>query len=206
LPWYDAANGLSPLRAAAYAGAAALALGELAVLALALSPQVDATYRAYYIDRTTTCLDRRVSGDYALGETVSFRSDGAEAMKEIRVCGLDGPVDDGTHSVGTSSRLRVNARSAAPLVLRLTMNRAKAAAAATQHVRVVVDGAPAGEITLDSDADQAAEFALPAVLADGTAEITLEYADAVKPTPLASETRLRAIRLLSFQLAEQPAD
>lgn len=202
MPWYDAANGLTPLRAAAYAGAAALALGELAVLALALSPDVDATYRAYYLDRTTTCLDRNVPGDYTLGTTVSFRPDGADQMTKIRVCGLDGPVDDGTHSVGTSSRLRVAATSAAPLVLRLTMNRAAAAAATTQHVRVVVDGAPAGEVTV-GDADQTAEFALPPVLADGAAEITLEYPDAVKPTPLTSETRLRAIRLLSFQLAER---
>ena len=202
MPWYDAANRLTPLRAAAYAGAAALALGELAVLALALSPDVDATYRAYYLDRTTTCLDRNVPGDYTLGTTVSFRPDGADQMTKIRVCGLDGPVDDGTHSVGTSSRLRVAATSAAPLVLRLTMNRAAAAAATTQHVRVVVDGAPAGEVTV-GDADQTAEFALPPVLADGAAEITLEYPDAVKPTPLTSETRLRAIRLLSFQLAER---
>ncbi len=202
MPWYDRANGLTPLRAAAYAGAAALALGELAVLALALSPDVDATYRAYYLDRTTTCLDRNVSGEYAIGTTVSFRSDGAEVMAKIRVCGLDGPVADGTHSVGTSSRLRVVAASAAPLVLRLTMNRAAAAAGTTQRVRVVVDGAPAGEATV-GDADQTAEFALPPVLADGRAEITLEYPDAMAPTPLTSETRLRAIRLLSFQLAER---
>lgn len=201
MPWYDAANGLTPLRAVAYAGAAALALGELAVLALALSPDVDAAYRAYYLDRTTTCLDRNVSGDYALGATVSFRPDGAEAMKDIRVCGLDGPVDDGTHSVGRSSRLRIVATSAAPLTLRLTFDRAGAAAGTTQRVRVVADGATAGEAVAESDAAVTAEFALAPVLADGRAEITLEYPDAVKPTPLTSETRLRAIRLLSFQLA-----
>lgn len=203
MPWYDAANGLTPLRAAAYAGAAALAFGELAILALALSPEVDATYRAYYLDRTTTCLDRRVSGDYALGATVSFRPDGAAAMKEIRVCGLDGPVDDGTHSVGTSSRLRVVAASASPLTLRLSFDRAGAARGTTQRVRVVVDGAPAGETAAGGDEAVTAEFALPPVLADGAAEITLEYPDAVKPSPLTSETRLRAIRLLSFQLAER---
>ncbi len=202
MPWYDPKNGLTPLRAAAYAGVAVLALGELAVFALALTPKVDAAYRAYYLDRTTTCLDRKVSGDYTLGTTVSFRSDGADAMKEIRVCGLDGPVDDGTHSVGTSSRLRIVATSAAPLTLRLTFDRAGAAAGTTQRVRVVADGATVGEIAADGDAPVTAAFALPPVLADGAAEITLEYPDAVKPTPLTSETRLRAIRLLSFQLVE----
>ncbi len=202
MPWYDRANGMTPLRAAAYAGAAALALGELAILALALTPKVDAAYRAYYLDRTTTCLDRKVSGEYAIGTTVSFRPDGAEAMTKIRVCGLDGPVDDGTHSVGTSSRLRIVATSASALTLRLTLDRAGAAAGTRQRVRVLADGATVGEIAADGDAEQTAEFALPAVLADGTAEIVLEYPDAVKPTPLTSETRLRAIRLLSFQLVE----
>lgn len=123
MPWYDAANGLTRC-APRPMPAPLLALGELAVLALALSPDVDAAYRAYYTDRTTTCLDREVPGDYTLGVTVSFRPDGAGQMTKIRVCGLDGPVDDGTHSVGTSSRLRIAATSAAPLVLRLTMNRA----------------------------------------------------------------------------------
>ncbi len=203
MPWYDAANGLTPLRAAAYAGAAALALGELAVLALALSPDVDATYRAYYLDRTTTCLDRNVPGDYTLGTTVSFRPDGADQMTKIRVCGLDGPVADGTHSVGTSSRLRIAATSASALTLRLTFDRAAAAAGTTQRVRVVADGAMVGEAAAGGDEAVTAEFALPPVLADGAAEITLEYPDAVKPTPLTSETRLRAIRLLSFQLAER---
>ena len=202
MPWYDPANGLTPLRVAAYAGAAVLALGELAVFALALTPKVDAAYRAYYLDRTTTCLDGKVSGEYAIGATVSFRPDGAEAMRKIRVCGLDGPVADGTHSVGTSSRLRVVATSAAPLTLRLTFDRAGAAAGTTQRVRVVADGATVGEIAADGDAPVTAAFALPPVLADGRAEITLEYPDAVAPTPLTSETRLRAIRLLSFQLVE----
>ncbi|MER8583614.1 hypothetical protein NKG95_33950, partial [Mesorhizobium sp. M1423] len=45
-------------RLASYALAAVLAGTEIVICALALNPNVNADYRAYYIDRTTTCLNR----------------------------------------------------------------------------------------------------------------------------------------------------
>ncbi len=48
---------------------------ELWVAWLALHPQVSSDYRAYYIDQTTTCLNKPVSGLYTLGSTVSFMPD-----------------------------------------------------------------------------------------------------------------------------------
>ncbi|RVD45878.1 hypothetical protein EN741_03515, partial [Mesorhizobium sp. M4B.F.Ca.ET.019.03.1.1] len=70
-----------------YGLAAALALSELAILTLALNPDVNGDYRAYYIDRTTTCLNRDAIGSYTPGRTISFRSDGARQTAAMRVCG-----------------------------------------------------------------------------------------------------------------------
>ncbi|TIX79975.1 MAG: hypothetical protein E5V21_13295, partial [Mesorhizobium sp.] len=65
MPWSDT---LGPYRRAAslggYALAAVLAGSEIVILALALNPNVNADYRAYYIDRTTTCLNRDAVGSY----------------------------------------------------------------------------------------------------------------------------------------------
>ena len=58
-----------------YGFAAALALAQLVVLWLALHPVVAPDYAAYFLDRTTTCLNQQlVPGTYVLGETVSFTS------------------------------------------------------------------------------------------------------------------------------------
>jgi hypothetical protein len=84
----------------------AVGAAELYVAWLALHPQVSATYRAYYIDQTTTCLDKPVSGHYELGQTISFMADDQGGARRLRVCGWDGPAGDGTHSVGTTSLLR----------------------------------------------------------------------------------------------------
>ena len=65
-----------PLQVLAYSIVALAIAFELTVVWLMLHPQVPDDYRAYYIDHTTTCLNQPVSGDYVLGETVSFRSDG----------------------------------------------------------------------------------------------------------------------------------
>ena len=80
----------SPLALGAYALAALLALTELAVLWQALHPAVSADYRAYYIDRTTTCLPQPVTGDYVLGKELNFRAEGDET-RELRPCGWTGP-------------------------------------------------------------------------------------------------------------------
>ncbi|OWK22000.1 hypothetical protein AJ88_13845 [Mesorhizobium amorphae CCBAU 01583] len=87
--------------------AAVLAVSEIVILALALHPDVNADYRAYYIDRTTTCLNRDALGSYTVGQRVSFRSDGAKLAAGMIVCGWSGPVADGTHSLGETSRLRL---------------------------------------------------------------------------------------------------
>ncbi|TIU31510.1 MAG: hypothetical protein E5W38_15750, partial [Mesorhizobium sp.] len=108
MPWSEPTrSAIPPLTLAGYALAGALAAAEIAILALALNPQVDDDYRAYYIDKTTTCLNRDAVGRYTPGRTVSFRSDGASEAMGMMVCGWSGPVADGTHSLGETSRLRL---------------------------------------------------------------------------------------------------
>ena len=202
--WYEPANGWTPKRVAAYGAVALLALGELVIFGLAITPRVDPGYRAFYIDRTTTCRDMPVSGSYQLGETVSFFPHGAAEAKEIRVCGLSGPVADGTHSLGTSSRLRVGLpRNPGPLDLALEMRAVWNAPQGRQRVIVSVNGVPAGEAIVTSSGAARYTFAVPEEVmnaAPATLEILLEYPEAVLPGPLLSDLQSRAIKLYSFAL------
>ena len=56
-----------PWRGCSYSASCSSAAFELHVTWLALHPAVDADYRAYYIDQTTTCLDKPVSGTLHAG-------------------------------------------------------------------------------------------------------------------------------------------
>lgn len=194
-----------PLRLLAY-GVVALAIAfELAVVWLMLHPQVPPDYRAYYIDRTTTCLNQPVSGAYELGTTVSFRSDGLELAKPLRVCGWEGPAGDGTHAVGTSSRLRfaLSATETGPLVLTLNLVAVSRDGYPAQRMLIEANGVELG--TANALAGVPLEVDLevpPEVLAAGagTLEVTLYFPDAISMSPSDSDTRRRSIKLLSVRL------
>src|SRR5690606_20431741 len=98
----------------AYALTALLLAAYALVLWWALHPTVPDSYRAYYIDQTTTCMDQPVAGTYTLGTVVSFLPDGASAARPMKPCGWEGPAGDGTPAVGTSSRLRFAYAEPAP--------------------------------------------------------------------------------------------
>src|SRR5215217_2437428 len=117
-----------------------------------VTPDVPEDYRAYYISKTTTCLNQPVSGQYA-GGMVSFLPDGGDAAKPIKVCGWEGPAGDGTHAVGTSARLRFALPQAVRNpVLRVEMIAVeKDGRGVTQRVDVLVDGEPVGEIMVTAD-------------------------------------------------------
>jgi hypothetical protein len=187
----------------AYALAAVLAGSEIVILALALNPDVPADYRAYYIDRTTTCLNRDAAGSYTLGQTVSFRRDGGKQAAGIKVCGWSGPAGDGTHSLGETSRLRVNLP---PLRQDLTATLEMAAVIrppqTTQRVVISVNGVRAYETTLSGKEPRTVSFVIPyAVLAYAKPlEIAFDYLDGIPPTPAASNIYKRAIKLVMFRL------
>ncbi len=191
----------SPLRLGAYFLCGLVALFELGVVWLMLHPDVPPDYRAYYIDKTTTCLNQPVSGSYTLGTTVRFTPEDRDAAKLIRVCGLEGPAGDGNHVVGTSARLRfVYAEPATALTLQLAMVAVeKAGKVVPQRVEVVADGKLLDTLSLDGAAPQ--QFSLPlAAPAGGKLELELRFPDAVQMGPTDPDNRLRSIKLLSAAL------
>lgn len=193
------------MRALTYGLVALVALFELAVFWLMLNPDVPADYRAYYIDRTTTCLNQPVPGTYALGSIIDFTSHGAAGAKPVRVCGWEGPVGDGTHAVGTSSRLRfVYDEPAAGLALTLRMVAVKRGGEPTlQRVEVAFNGTVIDTLTVTADAPQDFTVDVPSDLAsaaNGRVELELRFPDAVKIGVTDPDNRRRSIKLLSAGL------
>jgi hypothetical protein len=180
----------------------------MAVLGLALNPRVHPDYRAFYIARTTTCLNRDRVGSLSLGETISFRylAEQPERMKraeDMKVCGWTGPVGDGIHSLGETSRLRVKVTGITNGVLAtLEMAPVLRQPEIAQRVVISANGIRLHTATLADDAPQEVSFVIPqAILA--TAElldIAFDFPDSVRQTPVASNIYDRAIKLLSFRL------
>ncbi|MER9319844.1 hypothetical protein NKI31_30940 [Mesorhizobium sp. M0659] len=186
-----------------YALALVLAVSEIIILALALNPDVNADYRAYYIDRTTTCLNRDAVGSYTPGQTVSFRSDGAKQAAGMMVCGWSGPVADGTHSLGETSRLRLEIPSLRDeLTATLQMSAVIRPPQTIQRVIISVNGVRVHEVTLSSKDPTTISFAIPhtAFASAKVLEVTFDYRDGIPPSPAASKIYKRAIKLVSFRL------
>ena len=188
-------------RASILYGLAALAIAcELGVTWLALHPAVGPDYRAYYIDMSTTCLNKPVSGTYALGDQLSFLPRGHGAALKVRVCGWDGPAGDGTHSVGTTSRMRFTVpASTGDLILTLEMSAVGGVGhPAQQRVGVLANDMPVGNVTIAGEDLATAHFDIPAAAIDkatGHIDIVLSYPDAVQMYPGDSNTHWRSIKL-----------
>lgn len=197
------------LRVAAY-GIVALAIAfELAVVWLMLHPQVSQDYRAYYIDHTTTCLNQPVSGDYRLGTTVSFRSDGVELAKPLRVCGWEGPAGDGTHAVGTSSRLRfaIPSTQRGRLFLSLELVAVVREGHPVQGIGIEVNGVELGAASALAGVPLEVDLEIPAEIvaaSTGAIDVILHFPDAIRMSPSDSDTRWRSVKLLSARLGVTP--
>lgn len=180
-------------------GAAGLVLAfELFTAWQGIHPKVPESYRAYFIDQTTTCLDQPVSGDYAFGTLVSFRSGGEKQMKPLRVCGFEGPVGNGLHAVGESSRLRFKLPpDAQGLDLMLEMSAVDFTQGGEQPVNVVVNGQSLGTVEVHTGAEQRFTFSVPdtALAANHLLEVELKYPQAIRVDPQDSNTRKRSIKL-----------
>lgn len=192
----------SPLTLGAYALAAVLALFELAILWQALHPNVSADYRAYYIDRTTTCLPQPVTGEYTLGKELNFRSEGDET-RELRPCGWTGPVGDGTHSVGQTSRLRFAVEATGPLTLMLELTGVTLPGPPRQRVLVSANDQEIGDIAVTPDNTERFAISIPASAldADGFVDIRLDYPDAISPGRRVSNTYWRSVKLTAASLS-----
>jgi hypothetical protein len=193
----------STLRLGAYLLVGLVALFELGVFWLMLHPDVPPDYRAYYIDKTTTCLNQPVAGTYDLGTRVDFTDKGREVAKPLRVCGWQGPVGDGNHAVGTSARLRfVYDEPAVPQRLELTLIAIDRDDQPTQRVVVSFNGEEVGTVTVAAVQPQDFALDIPAALgraANGRVELELAFPDAVR-SGTAPDTQARSIKLLSAAL------
>ena len=195
-------------RTALYGVAALLAAFELFAAWQAIHPKVPESYRAYFIDQSTTCLDQPVTGDYAFGTLVSFRSGGEKQMKPLRVCGFEGPVGNGLHAVGESSRLRFKLPAdAKDLSLMLELS-AVDFAKSGQPVNVVVNGTSVGTAEVQTGPEQRFNFAVPdtALPADHLLEVELKYPEAMRVDPQDSNTRKRSIKLTAGSVTGTSAD
>jgi len=191
----------SPLTLGAYALAAILALFELAILWQALHPNVSDNYRAYYIDRTTTCLQQPVTGEYVLGTELNFRSEGDET-RELRPCGWTGPAGDGTHSVGETSRLRFAVDEKGPLSLMLELTGVGLPGPSQQRVLISANGHDIGEIAVTPDKTERFTISIPAGALDddGFVDLKFDYPDAISPGKRVSNTYWRSVKLTALSL------
>jgi hypothetical protein len=195
-----------PLRLIAYGVVALAIVFELIVVWWMLHPQVPDDYRAYYIDKSTTCLNQPVSGDYALGSLVSFRDDGAEPAKPLRVCGWSGPAGDGTHAMGQTSRLRFTlpAGTTGPLALDLELVAIEREGYPSQRVAISVNGVALETVTALAGQPLTVALQIPAAAIAAQpdrVELFLDFPDAIRMGPSDSNTRMRSIKLLAARLA-----
>jgi hypothetical protein len=201
----DLAHSLSaPLKLGAYALTALLLAGYALVLWWVVHPAVPDSYRAYYIDQTTTCMNQPVPGTYTLGTMVSYLPDGFDAARPTKPCGWEGPAGDGTHAVGTSSRLRFvwTEPTAGPLTLSLDLIAIeKAGQPMPQQVDVLVNNEHVATLHVNADAPNHFDVKLPAdLVAQGRADLLLEFPTAVRMGPTDPPTRWRSIKLLAAGL------
>ena len=182
-----------------YALAGVLALGELAVVWLMLHPNVPPDYRAYYIDRTTTCLPQPVTAAYTLGTSVDFRSGGPDT-RELRPCGWEGPAGDGMHALGESAQLAFTV-PAQNLTLTLELTGVTLPGPRQQRVMVSANGTSLGRAMVTPGKTGRFTFPLPAsAITNGRADITLDLPDAVTTSPGQSNVRKRSIKLVMASL------
>ncbi|MEO5806271.1 hypothetical protein [Devosia sp.] len=195
-------------RLPAYGLIAVFAAFEIAVLWLALHPDVPEDYRAYYIDQSTTCLNQPVTGEYRLGQVIDFTASEGDLSKPFKACGWKGPSKEGTDAVGETSRLRFIFPQTAPsLTLQFEAIAVDHPETPTQTVKVLANGVPVGEVTIDQSAPQNFKLAIPAeaiAAMPGRIELRFDYPEAFAPPGIAN-TYKRSIKLLWITLQPNPA-
>ena len=132
---------------------ALIAIFGAVVLYMVLNPRVEDDYRAYYIDRTSSCFPRLISGYYKLGEPASFVA-GRNGMKRdsIRWCGFMPVKNDGIKSFGDYGILKL--KFAVPdedLLLTFSSWANTNADKPARDVQIVVNGETLGKVTFKTN-------------------------------------------------------
>ena len=194
-------------RPVAYGLAAAVLAFELIVFVWMLNPTAGENYRAFYIDRTSTCLPQPVSGTYALGHRLSFKWPEREEAKPVKPCGWFESNGDGTPTKGESAMLRFDiAPQTEALEFTLVATPVdKAGVVLAQRVVVEVADVVVGQFTIEAPA-QANTVTIPpdiAARAGRPLDLTLQLLDAVSfdHTGGGSNTQFRALVVQMVRLA-----
>lgn len=179
----------------------ALVAFELVVLGMIAMPNVEAQYRAVYIERKSECWPREVSGAVEAGRHVSFLEADAEGpSRHLLRCGWLRPEGTGTWSIGPEARLLLQVTPGRPAAIDLHL----LPFAKRQRVTVTVNGEPLTEWELTKDSPRPQRLEVPA-FAHGKLELAFHFPDAVAPRDLglANDRRKLAVRLLSLRLRPQ---
>ena len=179
----------------------ALVAFELVVLGMIAMPNVEAQYRAVYIERKSECWPREVSGAIEAGRHVSFLEADAEGpSRHLLRCGWLRPEGTGTWSIGPEARLLLQVAADRPVIIDLDLQ----PFSERQRVAVTVNGEPLTEWVLTKGSPRSQTLGVPPV-ADGRLELAFHFPDAVAPRDLglANDRRKLAIRLLSLRLRPQ---
>ncbi len=154
-----------------------MALGEAGLLAFAALADVSPQYRAYYIDRTTGCLPRQVSGEYVLGTRLLLAEDQPQrAFDNIAICGFAHSEPGGAWLRGPEARLRVALGPAPPADLVFEME-ARGAIDRTwkrQQATVSVNGTVVGVFDYPDGEFRTLSVKVPGLLLEGGGMIDID--------------------------------
>lgn len=194
---------------------ALIALFGAVVVYMVLNPRVADDYRAYYIDRTSSCFPRIISGYYKLGEPASFVAGrNGMTLDSIRWCGFQPVKNDGIKSFGDYGILKL--KFPVPdedLLLTFSSWANTGSDKPARDVNIVVNGETLGKITIKTSKRVNGSFVIPQAVAKASAadgmQIKFEVPRIGPPgtnsEPVTLQLRLEAVRLVELSKAPPPA-
>jgi hypothetical protein len=191
---------------------------ELVVIWLALNPKVADDYRAYYIDRTSSCFPRDDSvanGAYEVGMPISFVPDRwGHTRDNLRWCGFIASSGQGIRTFGDYGIVRLRfAPPAEDLLVTFTGFANANTKDPAREVTVVANGTPIGSVSFADGRRVTGELVVPARVAaanpDGGLDLRFEVPRIAPPgtnsEPVTLQLRLQALRVSAVSDALPPA-
>ena len=184
------------------------------VLYMVLNPRVADDYRAYYIDRSSSCFPRLISFYYPLGQPVTFvENRNGYRRDSIRWCGFMPMKNDGIKSFGDYGILKLKfPLPDEPLLLTFSSWTNTSADKPVREVKVVANGDTIGTIVFRDGKRVNGSMIIPEATArartDGL-EIRFEVPRIAPPgtnsEPITLQLRLEAVRIVPLSKAPPPA-
>jgi hypothetical protein len=177
---------------------------ELYAASLVLRPSVDATYRAYFIDKTSDCWPHVTPASYELGKDLSFTEGAPNLFFPNKGCGWFYPNAKGTWSYGPFSTMLFRFPGEdLPLTLTINAGAMVDAAHPNQRVEVSANGTKLGTLSFGSMEPEVRTVSIPAELGKtGSLDLRFDFPDARSGKELGpnEDAHLRAIRFVSMKI------